>query len=334
MQIDFVVPWVNGADPVWQMKKKAYMPSSGPGKMDVGEERYRDWNFFHYWFRSIEKYAPWVRYIFLVTDHQIPDFLATDHPKLKLIDHEDYIPKEYLPTFSSHTIELNLHRIPGLSEHFVYFNDDVFLNKPLRPEAFFRNNKPCYTFWERPLVLQYPISHGEHIKLNSLALINRFFKRKNIIRHPGLYLNYRYKRLIVGNLSMLIFPYYQGFIDDHMACPMLRSTLGDVWQKAGNVLHETCLNRFRSDTDVNQYVFRYWDLARGNFSPEYIPSGYYTYSDEKEIEASIHDIKSGEHAMICINDSFRIKIQDFDMLRKRILEALQQRFPDKSSFEK
>ncbi|WP_331836427.1 hypothetical protein [Erysipelothrix piscisicarius] len=73
----------------------------------------------------------WVNNVYLITYGHLPDFLNVDHPKLKIINHTDYIPSDYLPTFSSHTIELNMHRIEGLSEHFVYFNDDMFLNQPM-----------------------------------------------------------------------------------------------------------------------------------------------------------------------------------------------------------
>lgn len=331
MQIDFVVPWVDGNDPIWRKKKEAYIPSSDQDKMDIGEERYRDWGIFKYWFRSVEKNAPWVRYIYLITDNQIPSFLKTDHPKLRIIFHEDYIPRQYLPTFSSHVIELNMHRLPGLSEYFIYFNDDIFLNKPVNPSFFFRKNKPCYTFRERPLVLNYPLSFGVHITINNMALINNFFNRKSIIRHPELYFNFRYGRHSFGNLCMLPFPYYFHFLDDHMACPMLRPTLEDVWNKAGDVLDTTCNHRIRTNDDVNQYVFRYWDLARGNFSPHYAPSGYYNYGSDEEIKESVKDIAVGVHTQICINDSYRIK--DFEALRQEISTAFAQRYPTKCSFE-
>ena len=87
--------------------------------------------------RSIEKFAPWIRHIFLVTSGQVPYWLNIEHPKLTVITHEEIFPnKSHLPTFSSPAIESHLHRIKGLAQHFVYFNDDVMLGGPLHPEDF------------------------------------------------------------------------------------------------------------------------------------------------------------------------------------------------------
>ena len=126
--IDFVITWVDGNDPKWQEEKDKTLIAQGLGvHIDGRKERYRDWDNLQYWFRGVEKYAPWVRKIHFVTWGHMPEWLNVDHPKLHIVKHEDFIPKEFLPTFNSHTIEWNFHRIEGLSEHFLYFNDDMFL---------------------------------------------------------------------------------------------------------------------------------------------------------------------------------------------------------------
>ena len=122
--IDFVVTWVDGNDPIWQAEKAKYSPNKNADNRNV---RFRDWDNMQYWFRAVEKFAPWVNKIHFVTYGHLPKWLNTDNPKLNIVKHSDFIPKEYLPTFSSHSIELNLHRIEGLAERFVYFNDDMFL---------------------------------------------------------------------------------------------------------------------------------------------------------------------------------------------------------------
>src|SRR5699024_762488 len=99
--------------------------------------RYRNFGFFKFWFRSVEKYAPWVNKVYLITSGHLPKWLDLDNEKLVHIKHSDYIPDEYLPTFSSRPIELNLHRIEALSEEFVLFNDDMFLSAPTSPSDFF-----------------------------------------------------------------------------------------------------------------------------------------------------------------------------------------------------
>lgn len=116
-KIDFVICWVNGADEKWIQKKKSYMPLKGE---DVNVNRYRDWETLIFGFRGVEKFAPWVNHIYFISDQQVPHWLNTKNSKLTIVDHTDYIPKKYLPTFSSHPIELNLHRIQRLSETFIY----------------------------------------------------------------------------------------------------------------------------------------------------------------------------------------------------------------------
>ena len=138
--IDFVIAWVDGSDSEWRKRKAAL---KGDISVDDREERYRDWGLLPYWFRGVEKYAPWVRKIWFICDQKPPTWLNTNHPKLEIVHHEDYLPEEYRPAFSSHPIELNLHRIEGLSERFVYFNDDTYLLRPVIEEFFFRGGLPC-----------------------------------------------------------------------------------------------------------------------------------------------------------------------------------------------
>ena len=131
--IDFVMIWVDGNDPEWQKEKAKY--DERVVTTANSEVRYRDWDNLQYWFRAVEKFAPWVNKIHFVTWGHLPPWLDTSNPKLHVVNHKDFIPEEYLPTFSSHTIELNLHRIEGLAERFVYFNDDTFLMAPT-PEGY------------------------------------------------------------------------------------------------------------------------------------------------------------------------------------------------------
>ena len=134
--IDFIIYWVDGNDKKWQEKRNLYSPTK---TQDAGVNRYRDWENLKYLFRGIEKFAPWVHKVYFVSDNQIPEWLNVQCPKLKIIDHKDYMPQEYLPTFNSRPIELNFHRIRGLSEQFVVFNDDFFITNYVKPTDFFVN---------------------------------------------------------------------------------------------------------------------------------------------------------------------------------------------------
>ncbi|MDR7086580.1 hypothetical protein J2X11_001419 [Aeromicrobium panaciterrae] len=138
--IDVVYTWVDGSDEKWQSKRATYLPDAYHEDA-AHESRYSDRNELLYSLRSLAMYAPWVRHVYLVTDDQVPAWLDTTSPKLTVVDHtEIFTDKNVLPTFNSHSIESQLHHIEGLSEHFIYFNDDMFLGAPVSPEDFFHSN--------------------------------------------------------------------------------------------------------------------------------------------------------------------------------------------------
>ena len=139
MEIDFVVTWVDMDDPKWKEDFKKYSGKIDNTKNEVSEARFRDYGFLKYWFRGVEKFAPWVRKVHFVTCGQKPEWLNENHPKLSLINHSDYIPEKYLPVFNSSLIEIYLHKIPGLADNFVYFNDDFFIINNIPKERFFKN---------------------------------------------------------------------------------------------------------------------------------------------------------------------------------------------------
>lgn len=138
-KIDFVILWVDGNDKAWQDEKNKYLDIKG----DTGENRFRDCNNLQYLFRGIEKYASFVNKVFFITWGHIQAWLDTTNPKLEIVKHEEFIPKEYLPTFNSNVIELNLHRIKNLSEKFVLLNDDLFFLKETKKEDFFIKRLTC-----------------------------------------------------------------------------------------------------------------------------------------------------------------------------------------------
>lgn len=229
--LDFVITWVDGSDPAWLDEKSHFASGS---EADNRKERYRDWNHLKYWFRGIEKNAPWVHNIYFVTWGHLPAWLNTAHPKLHIIKHTDFIPPQYLPTYNSHTIELNLHRIPGLSENFVYFNDDVFLIRPVTPQHFFKSGKPCDMLALQPVVANPANPVMSHIFLNNTLVLSKYFNKRENIRHqwrnyfkpgyPPLYFCY--------NFLELAFPLFSGFYTVHGASPLCRSTYETLWERS------------------------------------------------------------------------------------------------------
>lgn len=140
--VDAVITWVDASDPAWRRRRNraaaAEADTGDRALVDHAENRYRDRGELRYCLRSIAAHAPWIRRVFIVTDDQTPPWLATDHPQVTVVGHRElFADPTGLPVFNSHAIESQLHRIPGLAEHFLYFNDDIFLGRPQRPQNYF-----------------------------------------------------------------------------------------------------------------------------------------------------------------------------------------------------
>ncbi|MET9960759.1 Stealth CR1 domain-containing protein [Streptomyces sp. NPDC006326] len=153
--VDAVITWVDAADPAWRRRRdRAAAAGSATGAdVDHADNRYRDRGELRSCLRSIAAHAPWIRHLFLVTDDQTPPWLATEHPRLTVVDHRElFADPAALPVFNSHAIESQLHRIPGLAEHFLYFNDDIFLGRPQRPQHYFLSSGLPKVFHDRRAV--------------------------------------------------------------------------------------------------------------------------------------------------------------------------------------
>jgi len=331
-KIDFVILWVDGNDAKWQKEKNKYMNKS---RKDInGIVRYREWDNLKYWFRGVEKFAPWVNRIYFITYGHIPKWLNTEHPKLKIINHKDYIPKEYLPTFSSHPIELNLWRINELSEHFVLFNDDVFLINFVKKEDFFVNGIPRDSYNEVNLDFSSLDKTFASILNNNYRILNKYYdKRKKIFRYPLKYVNMKYgmKKNLQTIKTTISYPLFRGINNEHVAQSFLKSYFEKLWIVEEKLLDDTSKNRFRSETDINQYLIRYFQLMDGRFNPRN-PRKFGIYFDIGENnERIISCIERQKVKCICINDS-NPNI-DFDKSKEEINNAFDKILSEKCSFE-
>ncbi|MFI7317081.1 stealth family protein [Streptomyces venezuelae] len=154
--VDVVYTWVDGSDPAWQ-RRRAACTGQGYHEEAANAARYLDRGELRYSLRSLSLYAPWVRTIYLVTDEQTPTWLDADAVDLRVISHKEiFSDASWLPTFNSHAIETQLHHIDGLSEHFLYLNDDVFLGRPTTPQDFFLANGLTKFFPSTALVAPGP----------------------------------------------------------------------------------------------------------------------------------------------------------------------------------
>ncbi|MBL1291558.1 stealth family protein [Streptomyces sp. For3] len=157
--VDAVYTWVDGADPEWIRRRATALGRTDYHEQAISAARFTSRDELRYSLRSLHQFAPWLRTVYLVTDGQVPAWLHTDHPGLKVVPHSEiFSDASALPTFNSHAIESQLHHIPGLSDHFLYFNDDVFLGRSVTPEEFFHANGLSKYFPSNSLVPMTPAS--------------------------------------------------------------------------------------------------------------------------------------------------------------------------------
>lgn len=330
--IDFVIPWVDDNDPEW-IKAKNFYTKEFSDDEDIkmsSEKAYRDWEILVFWFRAIERYAPWVRKIHFVTWGHIPSWLNIEHEKINIVKHEDYIDKKFLPTFNSRAIEVNFHKIPSLSEKFVYFNDDMFLNDYTKEEDFFIDNLPLDLGVMSPIIpLRYSTSN---IQINNMEIINSHFSfQKKRKQNINKYLNLKYGIYNFRTLFMLAGQSFGGYYEPHLPNSFLKSSFKEVWDKESSVLEKTTACRFKNKSNVNQWLFRYWQLSKGNFKCRSVRFGRYYQLNNSDNNSLYFDIKKSKHKLLCINDSY--DLTNTDKIKRELINVFSEKFPEKSSFE-
>jgi hypothetical protein len=324
-KIDFVIPWVDGDDVEWLKEKHIYMPEDK--KED--QNRFRDWDNLQYWFRGVEKFAPWVNRIHFVTWGHIPSWLNTEHPKLHIVNHKEYIPEKYLPVFSSHTIEMNFHRIDGLEEQFVYFNDDTFLIDEVSPETFFINDLPNSQAILCPFICQKDIF--SKAIANNLAIINNHFGKSDILNIKSKLCSLKNGKRVPMSLLMIPLGAFPGFINTHLPNAYLKSILEEIWNKEFDVLDRTSNHKFRNETDVNQFLIKYWQIAQGKFNPYNEEKTGHYYQIGRDDKSISNDIRKQRYKMICLNDADTSV--DFEKEKNYIKKTFDLILPEKSEFE-
>ena len=324
-KIDFVITWVDTQDEKWLASKNSFL--SDDKKIDFSKARYRNWDTLKYWFRSVELYAPWVNKIYFVTCGQKPEWLNEKHPKLALVNHEEFIDHNNLPTFNSCSIEVNMNKIPGLSEQFVYFNDDMFLNKSVKPEDFFKNGKPCDSAVLTPVNPSKDVASC--IYYNCMKVVNSHFDYKKY--NKASLMKLKYGKYLLKNITLSNYPFNPGFRTSHLPCAYLKSTYNELWDKEAELLNNVSSHKFRSEDDVSQWLFQFWQLAKNICNLRKTSFGQY-YSLGRDFERIIKEIKQHHYKTICINDSDLI--EKFESKKEILLQEFNKRYPNKSSFEK
>lgn len=223
--IDIVYTWVDGADPAWQ---DAFRSTAREFGRDVSETaldpaRYHSRDELRYSLRSVWAFCGWARHIFVVTAGQRPEWLVEDD-RVRIVDHSEILPADALPTFNSHAMESALHRIDGLAERFVYFNDDMLVGHSLRPETFFTPNG-------LPRVFQSD-ARVPAVESDDMLAVDTAARRGREL------LDERFGRVVAHKPL-------------HSPYPLLRSVMADIAAEFPDIVEATSRSRFRSPSDLS-----------------------------------------------------------------------------------
>ncbi|OTP27615.1 Stealth CR1 domain-containing protein [Enterococcus mundtii] len=329
-KIDFVVTWVDPSDKEWQRKKNESLYNHLSSPQLNSESKYRDWNLFKYWFRSVEHNAPWVNNIYIVTSGHIPDWLDLQNEKIHFVTHADIMPSSSLPTFNSQAIEMCLHRIKGLSENFVYFNDDMFLNDKVNYTDFFYKGLPRDFGLLNVITPHY--GGIEHAIVNNIEIINKYFNKRQVLRKNLFkYYNKNYGIENIRNILLFLWKDFTGFYEPHTAVSLNKTFFEEVWTREYNEVNKTVHSKFRSKEDLNFWLIRYWQLCSGYFYPQR-KSFSKMFILDNENKFLLQEISKPSCKIICLNDTD--KNLDFELSQNKVFEAFDKRYRQKSQFEK
>lgn len=292
--MDIVITYVDGLDPLWQ---KDYSEFVGGNVM---EKRFRDWGTLRYLMRGIAKFIPFVRKVHLVVarESQVPQWVDRSHVNVVL--HSDIIPQQFLPVFNSTAIEVFLHRIPDLDEEVLYFNDDMFPVRPCRHEDFFRDGRAVIGMSRRLYVGGNDFNHHIH---NSDCMARR---TAGVRRSP---------------FSMR---------PQHICYALLRSSCEEVF-RANEAEILASVTRLRDNRNVNVYLYSDYIHHSGRSVNTRISKKHFSMATAS-IDKICGFLKAPTHDFVCIND-VQMPDKKYRMSRKRLLEAFDSLFPEKSSYE-
>ena len=341
--IDFVLLWVDGNDPAWQASKRHWQEAAGisvatPAEKDAnGTCRYNDNGLLRYWFRAVERFAPWVRRVFFVTCGQRPPWLDDACPRLRVVSHSDFMPAERLPVFHAPPIHFSLPLIPDLAERFVLFDDDMFLLQPVTPSLYFRDGLPVLF---PSLIL--PRYRGDFNWLrniwNDFYEINSHLDIKWLLRqNAGKWFNPSTIgfRPAFSNFIRFLFNSHMPVTDfGHLPLPHLKSTFGELWRQCPEAVDRTVRARFRANDQVCQWRAVAWNLATGRFSPAARPPPDKAVVARRldTLESACSIIRGREFKQVCINEFGGT--DDPSHCYGRLREAFEDILPGKSSFER
>ena len=267
--IDYVVPMVFHDDEQWQEDFRRVNARYDENNT-YAFVRFRSWDTEHLLIRCVKKFMPFVRTIYIILARESQRRAWMDEEGVRVVYHRDFIPERFLPTFNSCAIEMFLHLIPGLSERFIYGNDDMFPLAPLTENDFFRGDIPCLHHGEKPFPQSPNIFH------RSCRSGQNFVAREFGVDKSDV--------LIRGG---------------HGLTPMLKSTWEYLWHIGKDDI-EGSVSPFREPKNFNQWLCPWWHYMSGNYIDAAVRN---TYVSTKDTVASVCNAIRDSRGIVCINDN-------------------------------
>ena len=317
MDIDLVYLYVNSRDEAWLSRRRQYSQEGCEGVF-----RFRDNDELLFSLRSVEKYAPWIRTVYIVTDSSTPEWLNTENRRLRVVPHDEIMPPEILPCFNPIVIESYISKIPGLSEVFLFANDDTFFGNDVTPEFFFKDGKPVIRMWETRFDPGKPNGLFEAAIANACGIMQ------------GRY-----------GTDCRYIPWHNIDVYTKRAFDACRAEFREEFAR-------TSFCRFRTGKEIQRVIFYYYMLAhdactlktykhtsRFMTGAVYVMASLFPARLSDFFFCSIHDFirnpaarcfVSRKPRCICINDSE--DTTDEDIIRYKAY--MRKLFPQKSAFEK
>ena len=283
--IDVVFSWVDGTSSEFQRARAQRMKTYVVGEGDDSEARFRQIDELKYALRSVYLYAPWIRRIFIVTDSPAPAWLA-HHAAVTLVRSEEFFAdRDALPTHNSHAVESQLHNIEGLSEHFLYSNDDMFFGRPVRPEMFFSPGG-ITKFIEATTRIGLGAPDASRSGFENAARVNRELLRT------------RFGRVTTRHL-------------EHAPTPLRRSVLAELESVFPEDFARTARSAFRSATDISvtNSLYHYYALMTGHAVVQSAASVLYVETTLANAERQMDRLlRRRDVDFFCLNDGSRPEI--------------------------
>ncbi|WP_223691518.1 stealth family protein [Leifsonia poae] len=308
--IDIVFSWVDGSDVEFQRARAKRMRSYVVGEGDDSEARFRQIDELKYALRSVYLFAPWVRKIFIVTDSPRPAWLA-EHPSVQVVRSDEFFTDpEALPTHNSQAVESQLQHIDGLSEHFLYSNDDMFFGRPVQPGMFFSPGGVT-KFIEAQTRIGLGESNPDRSGFENSARVNRRLLWE------------RFDRVITRHL-------------EHAAAPLRKSVLLELEREFPDDFARTQRSQFRSSTDISvtNSLYHYYALMTGRAVQQFNADVRYVDTTARSALASLPGmLKDREHDLFCLNDGSFPEVSAEERA-SIVVDFLERYFPIRAPWER